>query len=103
MIDVISVSEGKIANYKKQIQDIKGVVRCAKCGAEVQAGAAFCSSCGTQMPKEQTSVSADMVKCDNCGALVKKGMRFCTECGSPMNIKEEVKENAAVSDKENLP
>ena len=84
MIGAIAEAEAKIRDYKKQIQDIKGVQRCEKCGAEVPNGAAFCSSCGATMPKIQAPVSTDYIKCENCGTEVKKGMRFCTSCGKPM-------------------
>lgn len=84
MIGAIAQAEAKIKDYKMQIQNIKGVQHCEKCGAEVPIGAAFCSSCGASMPKVQAPVSADYIKCENCGAEVKKGMRFCTSCGKPM-------------------
>ena len=84
MIAAIADAEAKIRDYKKQIQDVKGVQRCEKCGAEVPNGAAFCSSCGATMPKIQVSEPTDYVKCENCGTNVKKSMRFCTSCGKPM-------------------
>ena len=84
MIKSLSDAELKVESYKKQIQDIKGVQRCEKCGAEVPRGVAFCSSCGTAMPKTESVVPNDYVKCRSCGATVKKGMRFCTSCGKPM-------------------
>ena len=98
MIGTIVDAETKIADYKKQIQEIKGVQRCEKCGAEVPNGAAFCSSCGATMPKIQPIPSEDCVKCGNCGAEVKKGMRFCTSCGKPMEpvIVPIVKESEVV-------
>lgn len=86
MIAAITESEQKIKEYRMQIQEIKGVIRCEKCGAEVPNGAAFCSSCGSTMPKIQVSGTTDYVKCENCGADVKKGMRFCTSCGKPMEV-----------------
>lgn len=86
MICAIADAEAKIRDYKKQIQDIKGIQRCERCGAEVPNGAAFCSSCGATMPKIQVSASDDYVKCENCGTNVKKGMRFCTSCGKPMEL-----------------
>lgn len=46
----IHESGNKIAEYRQQIKDIKGVVCCEKCGAEVSSNAAFCSSCGAPMP-----------------------------------------------------
>ncbi len=50
MISAIRESERKIVEYKQQIKDIKGVVCCEKCGAEVSSNAAFCSACGAPMP-----------------------------------------------------
>ena len=84
MIKAIADAEAKINDCKRQIQNIKGVQRCEKCGAEVPRGVAFCSSCGTPMPKIETVDPDDYIICGNCGAPVKKGMRFCTSCGKPM-------------------
>ena len=84
MIGAIADAEAQIKDFKRQIQELKDVRRCEKCGAEVPDGAAFCSSCGATMPRAQVSEPADCVKCENCGAYVKKGMRFCTFCGKPM-------------------
>lgn len=82
MIMAIYESETKIRDYRQQIQDIKGIVRCEKCGAEVARGVAFCSSCGSSMPKVMTN-NANLVKCTSCGAMVDRNMRFCTSCGNP--------------------
>lgn len=48
----IHEAENKIKEYRQQLKEIKGVVKCEKCGAEVAKDAAFCSSCGAPMPKE---------------------------------------------------
>lgn len=84
MIGTIVDSDRKIQEYKRQIQDLKGVQRCEKCGAEVARGVSFCSSCGAPMPVESPKIPEDKMVCSACGALVKKGMRFCTSCGKPM-------------------
>lgn len=85
MVVAICDAEAKIKDYKQQIQEIKGVVRCENCGAEVANNVAFCSACGAPMPKQDQAVSdnSDLVKCDGCGALIDKNMRFCTSCGKP--------------------
>lgn len=83
IIATIRESEAKIKNYHQQIQSIKGVVRCEKCGAEVASTSAFCNSCGTAIPK-QPEVSLDnddLIKCTGCEAMIDKNMRFCTSCG----------------------
>ena len=94
MISAIRESETKIADYKQQIQNIKGIVRCEKCGAEVQSGVSFCNSCGAPMPKKSEAAdNAELIKCTGCGAMIDKNMRFCTSCGKPvaeMNVSNEV-------------
>lgn len=85
MIVAVADSEQKIGVYRAQIQDIKGVIRCEKCGAEVAKGAAFCSACGAAMLVAAPVDISKFDKCVNCGATVDKGMRFCTSCGKPMS------------------
>lgn len=84
MLSSIIESEGKISDYRQQINDLKGVIRCEKCGGEVPRGVSFCSSCGSPMPVAETVITADCVRCENCGTSVKREMRFCTSCGKPM-------------------
>lgn len=85
MVATVVELEQQNITYKKQIQDIKGIQHCEKCGAEVPKGVAFCSSCGAAMPKvDMPAVDDNCVKCSNCGTMVKKGMRFCTACGQAM-------------------
>lgn len=85
MVSSVAQAEERISSYRQQIQDIKGLVRCPQCGAEVQSHATYCSSCGFAMPvKDQHVNMDDVVRCENCGAMVKKGFRFCTSCGKPM-------------------
>lgn len=83
MINTVIDCEQKIQEYRKQVQEMKGVRRCPNCGAEVANDVSFCSSCGTPMPKVVDNMD-DYIKCNHCGTSVKKGMRFCTECGKPI-------------------
>jgi len=45
---------------------------CARCQAEIPAGARFCAACGAPVG----------VPCPHCAHLVFAGQRFCTECGA---------------------
>lgn len=47
---------------------------CAVCGADIRAGAKFCSECGAP------AVAA----CPNCSGPVDAGDRFCSECGTAL-------------------
>jgi DNA-directed RNA polymerase subunit RPC12/RpoP len=94
-LQAIDESEKKIEDYKVQIQNIKGVVRCTNCGAEVPNGAAFCSACGAQivLPQPEDTAEAEdgeqteseeesTVRCEKCGQLLPAGTKFCTTCGT---------------------
>lgn len=41
----------EIAEMKKNIQALKGVMVCPNCGKDVETGAAFCPGCGNKMPE----------------------------------------------------
>ena len=95
MVTTLKELEKQNNEYRKKIQDVKGVQRCPKCGAEVPKEAAFCNFCGTVMPKnEYNEALADGVQCPRCGAVVKKGMRFCTTCGQAMPSPDDPAETA---------
>ena len=47
---------------------------CARCQAEIPAGARFCAACGAPVG----------VPCPQCATLVLGGQRFCTGCGADM-------------------
>lgn len=81
LVSLIKESEEKIANYRRQVQDIKGVVRCDKCGAEVANGMAFCSACGNAMPIKKAA-SENTSVCKVCSAVLPAGTRFCAACGA---------------------
>ena len=51
LLNALKASQLKVERYKQEIMDIRGVQKCERCGAEVAAGAAFCMTCGAQIPK----------------------------------------------------
>ncbi len=84
MIASIDEAENNIQQWKATVEELRGVQRCEKCGAEVPRGAAFCSVCGNPMAAQASAVPEGFVQCMNCGAQVRKDMLFCTTCGKPM-------------------
>ena len=84
LLNALKASQLKIEQCKQEIMDIRGVQKCERCGAEVAAGAAFCMTCGAQIPKIQpkSAVNAGR-RCKKCGATVAPNARFCTSCGTP--------------------
>ncbi len=85
LITSIDEADARIKELKGQIADIKGVVKCPKCGADVPKGAAFCGSCGGAISGADANAAnpepSSTAKCPSCGAQLKPGAAFCGECG----------------------
>ena len=47
-------------------------MNCVQCGCEIQAGFAFCPSCGAKQPKS----------CPGCGYPCQPDFAFCPQCGT---------------------
>lgn len=85
LISEVWKSETKIRDYRKQLQDIKGVIRCEKCGAEIANNINFCNSCGAPISKSAPVTDENSIRCTSCGQVVSKDIKFCTFCGNPMS------------------
>ena len=88
-VNNIRESAQKIIDYRTQMQEIRGVLRCEKCGAEIANNVAFCSSCGAPAPKpEPKEEPSKAFACKQCGSALEESARFCVNCGTPV-VKEE--------------
>lgn len=96
MVATVAELEQQNATYKKQIQDVKGIQHCEKCGAEVAMGVAFCSSCGAAMPKVDKQPSDDVEKCPHCGSYdgggtnIEAGLRNAQSMLERTNAKKKI-------------
>ncbi len=61
----------------------KPVNKCAKCGAELEAGAKFCGKCGALVTEPEK-------KCPKCGAVIEAQYAFCNICGTPIDKQENI-------------
>lgn len=96
MMISIARSEDSIAGYKKQIQEVKGVVVCEWCGEEVSKDTAFCSCCGAPIMDPEK-----YVRCAHCGTPMEKAMKFCTVCGNPRKSGNAAKHKCGAEAPEN--
>lgn len=81
----------EIAQNCEKIKQIKGVMTCENCGADVPANSAFCNVCGTRI-NHVTVVGKDVGlgrRCPCCNAVVEKGNRFCMRCGTRIDEADE--------------
>ncbi len=84
--NVLAVQEAmkRAKLYKDQINALRGITVCPGCRAEVSVNAAFCSCCGTRLPRQAPApvqVSGLRV-CPSCGTTAAPGNRFCNRCGT---------------------
>lgn len=83
IMSAIQESENRISGFLQLIQDIRGVICCTNCGAEIANTAAFCSACGAPAPKQE-NMAASAKQCLNCGAEIEEDAHFCRQCGRPV-------------------
>lgn len=55
LCDSIKQANQKIEDLKAEITQIKGIINCPKCNAEVSVSASFCASCGHKLKEETTT------------------------------------------------
>ena len=90
LINEINSAQKRIAEYREQIQRVKNIIKCERCGAEVPNDSLFCSACGNPIPKRTApKPPANAVICPSCGNQVKKETMFCIYCGQPMPAAQE--------------
>ena len=78
----------EIAQNQEEIKQIKGIVKCPNCGADVPLQAAFCNACGTKMPQPTPPAApapaGDMQTCPSCGERVTRVEgEAATRCTNP--------------------
>lgn len=74
----------EIGQFREEIKQIKRIVKCPNCGADVPLQAAFCNACGAKMeaaPTQPVVPSENTKICPACGAVSSKDNLFCTGCG----------------------
>lgn len=67
-----------ISQHESQIQQLKEIRTCSKCGAKMSSTAKFCNACGapaTQPVPQETT-------CVVCGAPLGENDNFCINCGA---------------------
>lgn len=83
IVGAIKDSEKKIVEYRELIKEIRGIVKCEKCGSDVPTNQPFCGNCGTSMAKQPAP--SDTVSCRNCGNSIPNTAKFCRYCGQAVS------------------
>ena len=63
-VEAVYGLEDQLKELRKQLQDLKGTLKCEICGAECPAEAVFCSKCGVELKKEEIIIDADDIEED---------------------------------------
>lgn len=88
-IEAVKELYDHIAQCREQIKQIKGIIKCPNCGADVPDEAQFCNVCGTKLEKEEQRKEEQEPVCPKCGVPVTEDMEFCTACGAKLSAEEE--------------
>ena len=59
VVDAAYALEDQLKELRKQLQDLKGMVKCDVCGSEIDAEAVFCSRCGAELKKEEIIIDGE--------------------------------------------
>ena len=59
MVAGIDAAYDELADIDKQIDDIKNIVTCTKCGAKTSKENAFCPKCGDKLPEKPAEEAAE--------------------------------------------
>lgn len=87
LIVSIDESKEKIKQCNEEIKELKGIIKCPGCDAEIMGNLAYCPHCGFKIEQEEPEEerqeeSADVVFCKNCGAKLDPEYKFCVKCGT---------------------
>ena len=51
----IREAQSRIEALRRELEEVKGMGKCPYCGAQVEAGKAFCGSCGARLPQPEAA------------------------------------------------
>ena len=94
----VKVAYGNLAKYREQLDQIKGLVYCPKCGKPAAEGDKFCGKCGTKLPAAENStagkVAADVKEAgEEAGKIARDpARRLKTAGGRPTAPKDALTE-----------
>ena len=57
------------------------MIKCSKCGRELEDNAKFCVQCGAPVADSDTAV----IVCQHCGGKTPAGSAFCQNCGAALS------------------
>jgi len=84
--DIAKISNlySEIAQSQEKIKQIKGVVKCPQCGADVPLNAAFCNACGAKIEHDSVAKTNGGINkiCPVCHFAVDPEDSFCNHCGA---------------------
>ena len=87
ILDLINTLYTEIAQHREKIKQIKGVVKCPHCGADVPLNASFCNACGAEIERNESVSEKDEAQryCAICHAAVHAEDSFCNNCGAKID------------------
>ena len=78
MISRVKGAQQRVAEYRNLIENIRAVVLCRKCGAEIATGLGMtnCARCGTPAFTNESPLHDSTIKCFACGEELANDLLF---------------------------
>ncbi|MBQ8905274.1 MAG: zinc ribbon domain-containing protein [Ruminococcus sp.] len=90
LFGAIADGQAMIAAKQEELAQVDNSIACSSCGKRISPDSAFCSQCGTPVPKEEKPapepapapvVVPATIVCARCSANIAADAVFCPECG----------------------
>ena len=62
VVNAVYALEDQLKELRRQLQELKGTVKCDVCGADCDNNDAFCKKCGAELKKDEIIVEAVVVE-----------------------------------------
>lgn len=59
VVEAVYALEDQLKDLRKQLQELKGTVKCETCGSDCDSNDVFCRKCGSELKKEEVIIDVD--------------------------------------------
>ncbi len=62
VVEAVYALEDQLKDLRRQLQELKGSVKCGSCGSDCDGDDVFCRKCGAELKKDEVIIDVDDIK-----------------------------------------